>query len=197
MDSAELLEVIIKKIENNGINLKTGSLDGPPAVISSFYKIGIYDLERVTAFDLAHEFIHTKYKDCCRLYDNDVLNPSEKRANKEAILLLWDKFILEGGSFECFNQFIEISGCPRDFAFQLLSKVNSEVINELNKIDFEEKKDYSKMSLKDCIIDYISYFEVVEQINTYQFLEAYNLPYEEYDKAVEIFKKLLKLDYAY
>ncbi|MFP7215867.1 hypothetical protein SFB95_02805 [Lactococcus garvieae] len=195
MDSAELLEVIIKKIENNGINLKTGSLDGPPAVISSFYKIGIYDLERVTAFDLAHEFIHTKYKDCCRFYDNDVLNPSEKRANKEAILLLWDKFVLEGGSFECFNQFIEISGCPRDFALQLLSKVNSEVIKELNKED-SQIKDYSKMSLKECVIDYISHFDVVEQINTYRFLEAYNLPYEKYDAAVEIFKTVLHLDYA-
>ena len=52
------------------------------------------------------------------------------------------------------------------------------------------------MSLKECVIDYISHFDVVEQINTYHFLEAYNLPYEDYDDAVEIFKKILKLDYA-
>ena len=52
------------------------------------------------------------------------------------------------------------------------------------------------MSLKECVIDYISHFDVVEQINTYQFLEAYNLPYEKYDAAVEIFKTVLHLDYA-
>ena len=45
-------------------------------------------------------------------------------------------------------------------------------------------------------MDYISHCDVVEQINTYQFLEAYNLPYESYDRAVELFKNMLKLDYA-
>lgn len=52
------------------------------------------------------------------------------------------------------------------------------------------------MSLKECVIDYISHFDVVEQINTYHFLEAYNLPYEKYDLAVKIFKTVLHIDYA-
>ncbi|NHI80126.1 MULTISPECIES: hypothetical protein [Lactococcus] len=69
------------------------------------------------------------------------------------------------------------------------------MIHALNKSD-SRTKDFSTMSLKECVIDYISHFDVVEQINTYQFLEAYNLPYEDYDAAVEIFKKILKLDYA-
>lgn len=54
-----------------------------------------------------------------------------------------------------------------------------------------------QISPKEYVIDYISYFDIVEQINTYQFLEAYNLPYENYDKTVEIFKNVLKLYYAF
>lgn len=73
--------------------------------------------------------------------------------------------------------------------------MNEDVIKELNN-ENNESKDFSKMSLKECVIDYISHFDIVEQINTYQFLEAYNLPYEKYDAAVEIFKKVLHLDYA-
>ena len=165
------------------------------AVTNNRKKITIFNPTTVKAFKLCHELMHIKNNDSYRLGECDTTSPQEKRTNKEAILFLWDIFITEGGSFNLFQRFIEISGCPCDTSFSLLCKLNAEVIKELNKED-SQVKDYSKMSLKECVIDYISHFDVVEQINTYQFLEAYNLPYEKYDAAVEIFKTILHLDYA-
>lgn len=192
MTESEIIEYIIKDIESLGYETIVLPLDRP--YTNGKRKIVTYPLP-ITPFKMAHEFIHAKYKDMCRKSPCDTTSPHEKRANKEAILFLWDIFISEGGSFELFQKFIEISGCPCDTSFSLLCKVNEEVIKELNHKDSHEK-DFSKMSLKECVIDYISHFDVVEQINTYQFLEAYNLPYENYDKAVELFKNMLKLDYA-
>ncbi|WP_019292842.1 hypothetical protein [Lactococcus petauri] len=165
------------------------------AVTNNIKKITIFNPTTVKAFKLCHELMHIKNNDSYRLGECDTTSPQEKRTNKEAILFLWDIFITEGGNFELFQKFIEISGCPCDTSFALLCKVNEEVIKELKK-EGNTQKDFSKMSLKECVIDYISHFDVVEQINTYQFLEAYNLPYESYDKAVELFKNMLKLDYA-
>ncbi|QSR04854.1 hypothetical protein J0J33_04380 [Lactococcus sp. LG1267] len=195
MNEQELIERIILEIEKFGIEVIGDNSFPLDAVTNNRKKITIFNPSTVKAFKLCHELIHIKNNDSYRLGECDTTSPQEKRTNKEAILFLWDIFITEGGSFNLFQRFIEISGCPCDTSFSLLCKVNAEVIKELNKED-SQVKDYSKMSLKECVIDYISHFDVVEQINTYQFLEAYNLPYEEYDAAVKIFKTVLHLDYA-
>ncbi len=39
---------------------------------------------------MPHEYMHAYYKDDRRLGECDTLSPTEKRANKEAILMLWD-----------------------------------------------------------------------------------------------------------
>ena len=195
MNEQELIERIILEIEKYGIEVIGDNSFPLDAVTNNRKKITIFNPTTVKAFKLCHELMHIKNNDSYRLGECDTTSSQEKRTNKEAILFLWSIFITEGGNFELFQKFIEISGCPCDTSFSLLCKVNAEVIKELNNED-TQIKDYSKMSLKECVIDYISHFDVVEQINTYQFLEAYNLPYEEYDAAVEIFKTVLQLDYA-
>ena len=195
MNEQELIERIILEIEKYGIEVIGDTSFPLDAVTNNRKKITIFNPTTVKAFKLCHELMHIKNNDSYRLGECDTTSSQEKRTNKEAILFLWNIFITEGGNFELFQKFIEISGCPCDTSFSLLCKVNAEVIKELNKED-SQVKDYSKMSLKECVIDYISHFDVVEQINTYQFLEAYNLPYEEYDAAVKIFKTVLHLDYA-
>ncbi|WP_341785294.1 hypothetical protein [Lactococcus petauri] len=195
MNEQELIERIILEIEKYGIEVIGDTSFPLDAVTNNRKKITIFNPTTVKAFKLCHELMHIKNNDSYRLGECDTTSSQEKRTNKEAILFLWNIFITEGGNFELFQKFIEISGCPCDTSFSLLCKVNAEVIKELNKED-SQVKDYSKMSLKECVIDYISHFDVVEQINTYQFLEAYNLPYEEYDEAVKIFKTVLHLDYA-
>ena len=195
MNEQELIERIILEIEKYGIEVIGDNSFPLDAVTNNRKKITIFNPTTVKAFKLCHELMHIKNNDSYRLGECDTTSPQEKRTNKEAILFLWDIFITEGGSFNLFQRFIEISGCPCDTSYSLLCKVNAEVIKELNK-ENSQIKDFSKMSLKDCVIDYISHFDVVEQINTYRFLEAYNLPYEKYDAAVEIFKTVLHLDYA-
>lgn len=195
MNEQELIERIILEIEKCGIEVIGDNSFPLDAVTNNIKKITIFNPTTVKAFKLCHELMHIKNNDSYRLGECDTTSPQEKRTNKEAILFLWDIFITEGGNFELFQKFIEISGCPCDTSFALLCKVNEEVIKELKK-EGNTQKDFSKMSLKECVIDYISHFDVVEQINTYQFLEAYNLPYESYDKAVELFTNMLKLDYA-
>lgn len=195
MNEQELIERIILEIEKYGIEVIGDNSFPLDAVTNNRKKITIFNPATVKAFKLCHELMHIKNNDSYRLGECDTTSSQEKRTNKEAILFLWNIFITEGGNFELFQKFIEISGCPCDTSFSLLCKVNEEVIKELDKED-SQVKDYSKMSLKECVIDYISHFDVVEQINTYQFLEAYNLPYEKYDAAVEIFKTVLHLDYA-
>lgn len=195
MNEQELIERIILEIEKYGIEVIGDNSFPLDAVTNNRKKITIFNPTTVKAFKLCHELMHIKNNDSYRLGECDTTSSQEKRTNKEAILFLWDIFITEGGSFELFQKFIEISGCPCDTSFSLLCKVNEEAITKLKR-ESNSPKDFSKMSLKECVIDYISHFDVVEQINTYQFLEAYNLPYENYDKAVELFKNMLKLDYA-
>ncbi|WP_285015796.1 hypothetical protein [Lactococcus garvieae] len=194
MNEQELIERIILEIEKYGIEIIRDNSFPLDAVTNNRKKITIFNPTTVKAFKLCHELMHIKNNDSYRLGECDTTSPQEKRTNKEAILFLWDIFIAEGGNFELFQKFIEISGCPCDTSFAILCKVNEEVINELNKAD-SESKDFSKMSLKDCVIDYISHFDVIDQINTYQFLEAYKLPYDDYDDAVKIFKTVLHLEY--
>ncbi len=55
---------------------------------------------KITAFKIAHELSHVINKDICRGSENDALNPQEFRANHEAILLLWEIFEANGGSYE-------------------------------------------------------------------------------------------------
>lgn len=61
-----------------------------------------------------------------------------------------------------------------------------EVIEE----SFEENSPTLEGNLKQCAIDYLSRFDVIEIIKVYDFFEIYNLSYDLYDDAVNEFQIL-------
>ncbi|MFK4914588.1 hypothetical protein ACI1TY_06630 [Lactococcus petauri] len=139
MNEQELIERIIIEIEKYGIEVIGDNFFPLDAVTNNRKKITIFNPTTVKAFKLCHELMHIKNNDSYRLGECDTTSSQEKRTNKEAILFLWGIFITEGGNFELFQKFIEISGCPCDTSFSLLCKVNEQVINELNKKNSRKK----------------------------------------------------------
>lgn len=154
------------------------------AIINCEKFIGVYDPYSITPFILAHELIHAKYSDKKRHCDNDILSDEEKRANKEAIILLWEIYKEQGGNSSYFSNFIEISGCPFEQSITILRKI------EVKDENTEETSPCFKGNLKKCAIDYISQFDVIEIIKIYDFLETYSLPYDLYESAVKEFTDL-------
>lgn len=183
MNKDELIELILLNIERLGIVMAPTKLE-QFAIINCEKFIGVYDPSSVTPFILAHELIHAKHGDKQRHCDNDILSLEEKRANKEAIILLWEIYKEQGGNSSYFSNFIEISDCPFEQSLTILKKFeNVEDTSKDDILTFEE-------NLRSYAIDYISHFDVIDIIKVYDFLEAYNLSYELYDDSVEIFQEL-------
>ncbi|WP_270740703.1 MULTISPECIES: hypothetical protein [Lactococcus] len=164
MTGKELLEIIIVKIENLGIELKYEKLNGASAYISFRYGWGIIDIDRATVFEICHEYIHAKNKDLIRHSEYDWDNPCEKIADKEAILLLWDIFEENDGTVEDINRFIEITGSPEKLTkiIVLKSKIKSwdkeevkyQVTHYLDSTD-DEPESWNIYSIMDaCHIDH-------------------------------------------
>lgn len=183
MDKDELIELILLNIERLGIVMAPTKLE-QFAIINCEKFIGVYDPSSVTPFILAHELIHAKYSDKQRHCDNDILSDEEKRANKEAIILLWEIYKEQGGNSSYFSNFIEIAGCPFEEAITILRE--KEVVEEIN----EETLQPFDGNLRKCAIDYISQFDIIEIIKVYDFLELYNLSYDLYENAIEEFQKI-------
>ncbi|AGV72843.1 hypothetical protein [Lactococcus cremoris] len=164
MTGKELLENIIVKIENLGIEIKFEKLNGASAYISYRYGWGIIDIERATTFEICHEYIHAKNKDIIRHSDNDWDNPCEKIADKEAILLLWDMFEENNGTTEDISRFIETTGCPEKLTkiVVLKSKIKAwdkeevqEQVNEYISHSDEDPASWNLYRIMDaCHIDY-------------------------------------------
>ncbi|MFR4203687.1 MAG: hypothetical protein ACLT12_03495 [Lactococcus lactis] len=183
MNEDELIELILLNIERLGIVMAPTKLE-QFAIINCEKSIGVYDPSSVTPFILAHELIHAKYGDKLRHCDNDILSCEEKRANKEAIILLWDIYKEQGGNASYFSNFIEIAGCPFEESITILKEI------EIKDENIEDIAQYFVGNLRECAIDYISQLDVIEVIKVYDFLESYNLPYNLYDNAVEEFQRL-------
>jgi hypothetical protein len=186
MTKDELLDLILLNIERLGIVMNPTTLD-QYAIINCEKYIGVYDPVSITPFILAHELIHAKYRDKQRHCDNDILSFEEKRANKEAILLLWEIYTEQGGNSDYFTNFIEVSGCPFESSITYIKETD----NILECLSSEE--DHYPMfegDLRDCAVDYISQFDVIDIIKVYDFLELYNLSYDLYDAAVDEFQNL-------
>lgn len=183
MNEDELIELILLNIERLGIVMVPTKLE-QFAIINCEKFIGVYDPSSVTPFILAHELIHAKHGDKQRHCDNDILSNEEKRANKEAIILLWEIYKEQGGNSSYFSNFIEIADCPFEEAITILREI--EVTEEINKKTLQ----LFDGNLKSCAIDYISQFDVIEIIKIYDFLDAYNLSYNLYDEAVREFQLL-------
>lgn len=183
MDKDELIELILLNIERLGIVMAPTKLE-QFAIINCEKFIGVYDPSSVTPFILAHELIHAKYGDKLRHCDNDILSCEEKRANKEAILLLWEIYKEQGGNASYFSNFIDIAGCPFEESITILRE------REINDESIEEIPPCFEGNLRECAIHYISCFDVIEIIKVYDFLESYNLSYDLYDEAVKEFQQL-------
>lgn len=123
MTKAEIIEHIIRDIEFLGYRTMMLPVDRP--YTNGKRNVVIYP-KYSTAFEMAHEMIHAKYGDTDRKTLCDTTSPYEKRANKEAIIYLWELFESEGGNFNYFSLFIEITGCPYDKSYYIVHKIYEE-----------------------------------------------------------------------
>lgn len=184
MNQEELSALVIIKIENLGIDYRTFEYDNQRAWIDTKLCIGGYNPDIATPFDHAHEYMHAYYKDGKRLGECDTLSPCEKRANKEATLMLWDWFIENGGSFYNIAMFCEVTGCPYDWTVRLITSMCS---------------DMTTKSFRECAIDYISHFEVItrDTLNIYNFLDFYGYHHNAYDEARDLLYELCWFELVY
>uniref|UniRef100_UPI00359C1A09 hypothetical protein n=1 Tax=Lactococcus garvieae TaxID=1363 RepID=UPI00359C1A09 len=161
MTESEIIEYIIKDIESLGYETIVLPLDRP--YTNGKRKIVTYPLP-ITPFKMAHEFIHAKYKDMCRKSPCDTTSPHEKRANKEAILFLWELFEKNEGASEDISQFINLTDCPEKLSKILVlqskikdwsrEEISFQVNNYLNKTDEEPENWNLYRIMNACNIDY-------------------------------------------
>lgn len=193
MSRQELLEYLLKEIEKCGFkicNIKSMPL---PAVVNVDAMVMIYNSDEATPFEVAHELIHIINKDNHRGKYFDAINPQEVRANHEAILLLWEIFEANGGSYEYFNVFVNTTDAPFELAESIIKNEYLELHEAITEIFEDEiKVSINKQEMHDYIVDYISYFDVIEAVNVYQFLDRYHLSHNFFNMAEKEFKNILE-----
>ena len=192
MSRQELLEYLLKEIEKCGFKICDIKSMPLPAVLNVDARVMIYNSDEATPFEVAHELIHIINKDNHRGKYFDAINPQEVRANHEAILLLWEIFEANGGSYEYFNVFVDITESPFELAESIIKKEYLEMHEAITEIFEDEiKVSINKQEMHDYIVDYISYFDVIEAVNIYQFLDRYHLSHNFYNMAEIEFQQLL------
>lgn len=192
MSRQELLEYLLEEIEKCGFKICDIKSMPLPAVVNVDARVMIYNSDEATPFEVAHELIHIINKDNHRGKYFDAINPQEVRANHEAILLLWEIFEANGGSYEYFNVFVNTTDAPFELAESIIKNEYLELHEAITEIFEDEiKVSINKQEMHDYIVDYISYFDVIETINIYQFLDRYHLSHNFFDMAKKEFKQLL------
>lgn len=192
MSRQELLEYLLEEIEKCGFKICDIKSMPLPAVINVDARVMIYNSDEATPFEVAHELIHIINKDKHRGKYFDAINPQEVRANHEAILLLWEIFIANGGRYEYFNVFVNITDAPFELAESIIKNEYLELHEAITEIFEDEiKVSINKQEMHDYIVDYISYFDVIEDINVYQFLDRYHLSHNFFNMAEKEFQLLL------
>lgn len=195
MGRQELLEYLLKEVEKFGFSVFADEIFPIPAIVNTDDKIMIYSSIEVTPFKIAHELIHIINKDSHRGKYFDAINPQEARANHEAILLLWEIFEANGGSYEYFNVFVNTTDAPFELAESIIKNEYLELHEAITEIFEDEiKVSINKQEMHDYIVDYISYFDVIETVNIYQFLDRYHLSHNFYNMAKKEFQQLLGAD---
>ena len=165
MSRQELLEYLLEEIEKCGFKICDIKSMPLPAVINVDARVMIYNSDEATPFEVAHELIHIINKDKHRGKYFDAINPQEVRANHEAILLLWEIFIANGGSYEYFNVFVNITDAPFELAESIIKNEYLELHEAITEIFEDEiKVSINKQEMHDYIVDYISYFDVIREI---------------------------------
>lgn len=192
MSRQELLEYLLEEIEKCGFKICDIKSMPLPAVVNVDARVMIYNSDEATPFEVAHELIHIINKDKHRGKYFDAINPQEVRANHEAILLLWEIFEANGGSYEYFNVFVNITDAPFELAESIIKNEYLELHEAITEIFEDEiKVSINKQEMHDYIVDYISYFDVIEDINVYQFLDRYHLSHNFFNMAEKEFQLLL------
>ena len=192
MSRQELLEYLLEEIEKCGFKICDIKSMPLPAVINVDARVMIYNSDEATPFEVAHELIHIINKDKHRGKYFDAINPQEVRANHEAILLLWEIFEANGGSYEYFNVFVNTTDAPFELAESIIKNEYLELHEAITEIFEDEiKVSINKQEMHDYIVDYISYFDVIEAINVYQFLDHYHLSHNFFNMAEKEFQLLL------
>ena len=195
MSRQELLEYLLEEIEKCGFKICDIKSMPLPAVVNVDARVMIYNSDEATPFEVAHELIHIINKDNHRGKYFDAINPQEARANHEAILLLWEIFEANGGSYEYFNVFVNITDAPFELAESIIKNEYLELHEAITEIFEDEiKVSINKQEMHDYIVDYISYFDVIEAINVYQFLDRYHLSHNFFNMAEKEFQLLLGTD---
>ncbi|MDU0408425.1 hypothetical protein N42HA_01438 [Lactococcus lactis] len=192
MSRQELLEYLLEEIEKCGFKICDIKSMPLPAVVNVDARVMIYNSDEATPFEVAHELIHIINKDNHRGKYFDAINPQEVRANHEAILLLWEIFEANGGSYEYFNVFVNTTDAPFELAESIIKNEYLELHEAITEIfENEIKVSINKQEMHDYIVDYISYFDVIEAINVYQFLDRYHLSHNFFNMAEKEFQLLL------
>ncbi|KZK47097.1 hypothetical protein FNJ55_06860 [Lactococcus lactis] len=192
MSRQELLEYLLEEIEKCGFKICDIKSMPLPAVVNVDARVMIYNSDEATPFEVAHELIHIINKDNHRGKYFDAINPQEVRANHEAILLLWEIFEANGGSYEYFNVFVNTTDAPFELAESIIKNEYLELHEAITEIFEDEiKVSINKQEMHDYIVDYISYFDVIEAINVYQFLDRYHLSHNFFNMAEKEFQLLL------
>ncbi|WP_332374918.1 hypothetical protein [Lactococcus cremoris] len=192
MSRQELLEYLLEEIEKCGFKICDIKSMPLPAVVNVDARVMIYNSDEATPFEVAHELIHIINKDNHRGKYFDAINPQEVRANHEAILLLWEIFEANGGSYEYFNVFVNTTDAPFELAESIIENEYLELHEAITEIFEDEiKVSINKQEMHDYIVDYISYFDVIEAINVYQFLDRYHLSHNFFNMAEKEFQLLL------
>ena len=192
MSRQELLEYLLEEIEKCGFKICDIKSMPLPAVVNVDARVMIYNSDEATPFEVAHELIHIINKDNHRGKYFDAINPQEFRANHEAILLLWEIFEANGGSYEYFNVFVNTTDAPFELAESIIKNEYLELHEAITEIFEDEiKVSINKQEMHDYIVDYISYFDVIEAINVYQFLDRYHLSHNFFNMAEKEFQQLL------
>lgn len=195
MSRQELLEYLLEEIEKCGFKICDIKSMPLPAVVNVDARVMIYNSDEATPFEVAHELIHIINKDSHRGKYFDAINPQEARANHEAILLLWEIFEANGGSYEYFNVFVNTTDAPFELAESIIKNEYLELHEAITEIFEDEiKVSINKQEMHDYIVDYISYFDVIESVNIYQFLDRYHLSHNFYNMAEIEFQQLLGAD---
>ncbi|MGO2657288.1 MAG: hypothetical protein ACTIN7_11655 [Lactococcus lactis] len=192
MSRQELLEYLLEEIEKCGFKICDIKSMPLPAVVNVDARVMIYNSDEATPFEVAHELIHIINKDNHRGKYFDAINPQEVRANHEAILLLWEIFEANGGSYEYFNVFVNTTDAPFELSESIIKNEYLELHEAITEIFEDEiKVSINKQEMHDYIVDYISYFDVIEAINVYQFLDHYHLSHNFFNMAEKEFQLLL------
>ena len=101
-------------------------------------------------------------------------------------------FEANGGSYEYFNVFVNITDAPFELAESIIKNEYLELHEAITEIFEDEiKVSINKQEMHDYIVDYISYFDVIEAINVYQFLDHYHLSHNFFNMAEKEFQLLL------